>query len=253
MGSINALPNYQKYYGLPENGASSTGIVFAIFNVGQMTGSMFVWLADWRGRRLPIFVGCFGVIIGTIVTATAPTLNAFIGGRFLLSFFSTLATTTAPMYMVEIAPPMYRGTVSGLYNTLYYMGSIIATTAVLGAHLHLDTTNLDWRLPLWLQMLCPGFVCLGIWFAPESPRFLVAKDRQEEARAFFTKYHANGDVAHPIINLEMDEVNQSLRDNPMTSVRNFFDLRVLFKTRARRYRTALNFSFSWFGQFSGNK
>lgn len=35
MGSINALSNYQKYYNLPENGASSTGIVFAIFNVGK--------------------------------------------------------------------------------------------------------------------------------------------------------------------------------------------------------------------------
>lgn len=31
------------------------------------------------------------------------------------------------MYMVELAPPLYRGTVAGLYNTLYYMGSIIAT------------------------------------------------------------------------------------------------------------------------------
>lgn len=35
MGSINVLTNYQKYYGLPENGASSTGIVFAIFNVNN--------------------------------------------------------------------------------------------------------------------------------------------------------------------------------------------------------------------------
>ena len=253
MGSINALPNYLNYYNLPENGASSTGIVFAIFNVGQMTGSLFVWIADWQGRRMPIFIGCFGVIIGTIVTATAPSLGVFIGGRFLLSFFSTLATTTAPMYMVEIAPPMYRATVSGLYNTLYYMGSIIATTTVLGSHMHLDETNLDWRLPLWLQMLCPGFVALGIWFLPESPRYLIARDNQEEARAFFTKYHANGDANHPIVRLEMDEVNDSLREHPMTGFGTFFDLRVLFKTRSRRYRTALNFSFSWFGQFSGNK
>ena len=94
-------------------------------------------------------------------------------------------------------------------------------TAFLGAHLHLSDTNLDWRLPLWLQMLCPGVVCLGIWFIPESPRFLVAKDRQEEARAFFTKYHANGDPEHPIIDLEMKEINQSLRDSPMTSFHGF--------------------------------
>ena len=70
-----------------------------------------------------IFVGCFGVCIGTIVTATAKTLATFIGGRFLLSFFSTLATTAAPLYLIELAPPQYRGTVAGMYNTLYYMVS----------------------------------------------------------------------------------------------------------------------------------
>lgn len=36
MGSINSVTNYQEYYGLPLNGASSTGIIFAIFQVGQM-------------------------------------------------------------------------------------------------------------------------------------------------------------------------------------------------------------------------
>jgi MFS family permease len=56
--------------------------------------------------------------VGTIITSTAKDLPTFIGGRFLLSFFSTLATTAAPLYLIEIAPPLYRGTVAGLYNTL---------------------------------------------------------------------------------------------------------------------------------------
>jgi hypothetical protein len=43
---------------------------------------------------------------------------------------------------------------------------------VYGANIHLSNNgNLNWRLPLWLQMLCPGFVVLGIWFCPESPRW----------------------------------------------------------------------------------
>jgi MFS family permease len=170
MGSINAMPSYTNYYGLPPEGSTGTGIVFAIFQVGQMTGALFTWVSDWRGRRLPIFVGCAGVCVGSVVTATAPTLGGFIGGRFLLSFFSTLATTAAPLYLIELAPPQYRGTVAGMYNTLYYLGSIIATCTVYGSNLHL-TGTLAWRLSLWLQILCPGIVCLGIWFCPESPRW----------------------------------------------------------------------------------
>lgn len=57
------------------------------------------------------------------------------------------------------------------------------------------------------------------------------------------------DENHPIVELEMKEVIQSLHETKLLSWRNFFDIRELLNTRARRYRTALNFSFSWFGQF----
>lgn len=66
------------------------------------------------------------------------------------------------------------------------------------------------------------------------------------------KYHANGDLHHPLVKLEISEMSDSLRQQPMTSFRSFFDPRILFKTRARRYRIMLNIAFSWFGQFSGN-
>ena len=85
-----------------------------------MVSALFKWIAGWQGRRLPKFVGCLGVCVSTIVTSTACILSAFIGGRFLLSFFATFATTAGPLYLIELAPPQYRGTVAGMYNTLYY-------------------------------------------------------------------------------------------------------------------------------------
>lgn len=50
----------------------------------------------------------------------------------------------------------------------------------------------------------------------------------------------------------MKEVRHSLHECQLLSWRNFFDVRQLLNSRPRRYRTALNFAFSWFGQFSGN-
>lgn len=123
--------------------------------------------------------------------------------------------------------------------------------AIYGANIHL-TGNLKWRLPLWLQILCPGIVCLGGWYLPESPRWLVAQGRHEEARNFIIKHHANGDSAHSVVAIEMHEIEESLQDRIGRSAWACFDLRSLFKTRARLYRLMLAVAMAWFGQFSGN-
>jgi hypothetical protein len=82
---------------------------------------------------------------------------------------------------------------------------------------------------------------------------LIGKERVDEAKAIIADFHANGDAGHPLVELEVREMSDSLREEGMVSWRTLFDLRVLFKSRARRYRMMLNISFSWFGQFSGNK
>ncbi|KAM0546751.1 hypothetical protein ACHAPJ_010679 [Fusarium lateritium] len=251
LGSLNVLPEYQEYYGLGDGGSTSTGLVFSIFQIGQMAGALFSWICDWKGRKLILTATSFLVCASAIFTAVAPTLSAFIGARFLLSFFSTINTAAAPMLLVEIAPPLHRATVAGTYNSLYYIGSIIATFTMYGANTHLSG-NIKWRLPLWLQMLCPGLVCLGSWMLPESPRWQVAQGRIEEARDFIIKHHANGDAGQPIVAIEMQEIQDSLVEFQGRSKWACFDLQSLYKSRPRRYRIMLVIAMSWFGQFSGN-
>lgn len=105
---------------------------------------------------------------------------------------------------------------------------------------------------LTMSRLCPGFVCLFILFAPESPRWLVATGRDEEARRILIQYHANGVDNHPMVQLEMDEIHRSLESQGLNSLKTYFDLRKLFTTKARLYRVMLAVVFAWFGQFSGN-
>lgn len=85
------------------------------------------------------------------------------------------------------------------------------------------------------------------------PLRLIAQERHEEARAFFIKYHANGDADHPIVTLQMTEMLDALHRQPPATWKDLFDLRVLVESRSSRYRLMLNIAFSWFGQFSGNK
>jgi len=56
------------------------------------------------------------------MTVLISILSLFIDDRFLLSLGSAIAYTAAPLFLIEMAP-LYRGTLAGMYNTLYYFVS----------------------------------------------------------------------------------------------------------------------------------
>lgn len=72
--------------------------------------------------------------------------------------------------VAEMAHPAWRGTLTGLYNTFWFVGGIPATWTLYGTE-HIDS-DLSWRLPIWLQAVASGFVLLGCLFCPETPRWV---------------------------------------------------------------------------------
>jgi hypothetical protein len=86
---------------------------------------------------------------------------------------------------MELAYPQHRGPLTTLYNTLWYLGSIIAAWTVYG------TINYNgekaWRVPVGLQALMPTLQLIGIFTLPESPRWLCSKDKGSEAMEILVK------------------------------------------------------------------
>lgn len=81
MGSINAMPPFHKFFHVGMQGGS-IGIVFAIYTVGGIVGSLFAASAcDMYGRHFGMFIGSCFIILGTILEATAHSLGQFMGGR----------------------------------------------------------------------------------------------------------------------------------------------------------------------------
>lgn len=79
---------------------------------------------DFRGRRVGMLIGAIFIIIGTCVQATCTNIGGFMGGRFLLGFGVAISASAGPTYVSEIAHPAYRGAMTGIYNTFYFVGSI---------------------------------------------------------------------------------------------------------------------------------
>jgi MFS family permease len=189
------------------------------------------------------------VLVGTAVQGSCHTLSVFMGGRFILGFGAAIASAAGPAYTVELAPPHYRGTMAGPYNTFWWLGNILAGWTTYGSNLNLHN-SWAWRTPTIVQAGMPAVVMCLILFFPESPRWLIAHDRPEEALAIFAKYHGNGDENSPIVQLQYHEIVEQMKltrsENP------WWDFRELVNSRAARYRLCMVIGMSFFGQWSGN-
>lgn len=123
MGSLNAMDEYQKSFGL-DGAGPSTGLIFIIYSIGSLAALPFSgFLSDGWGRRLAIFIGCAIILLGTGIQTAASNQPMFIAGRFILGFGAALAQAAAPVYIIEIAHPSYRGIQGGMYNNFWWVGN----------------------------------------------------------------------------------------------------------------------------------
>jgi len=249
MTAINSMPFYQRRFNAGES-AETTSIVFSMYTIGGIIGPLFAGpLTDSRtGRRGAMQIGALLICLGSAIIASAKGKPQFIGGRFILGFGVSFLTCAAPSYIVEVSPPQWRGRMTAFYNLGWFGGSIPAAAITLGS----QNINSDWswRLPLILQAAPSVVVIISAFFIPESPRWLVANSRDEEALAFLTRFHGNGDPNNPIVKLEWEEFKEGIKIDG--SDKRWWDYRELFDTANARSRSLIVIMMGCFGQFSGN-
>ncbi|KAF2466657.1 general substrate transporter [Lindgomyces ingoldianus] len=248
MGGLNAMTSYQKYFNM-KSASASTGFVFAIYNVGVICAIPFVGPTnDYFGRRAGMFIGSIIVLAGACVIGSSSTHAAFLAGRFVLGFGVAFCNVSAPIYVGEIAHPVWRGTMMGVYNSFWSVGSIVASWVVYAAA-RMEGRQV-WRIPLYCQLISASIVAIFVWTLPESPRWLIANGRNETARNVLAEYHGEGDRDHPLVKLEMAEMENMISTE--ASDKKWWDYRELLNTRAARRRMFCVVTMAAFAQWCGN-
>ena len=69
----------------------------------------------------------------------------------------------------------------------------------------------SWRVPTILQAGYPLVQLCFLYWVPESPRWLISKDRSAEALKIIAKYHAAGDTQSPLVLREMSEIVETIK------------------------------------------
>ncbi|KAH7075032.1 general substrate transporter [Paraphoma chrysanthemicola] len=148
------------------------------------------YLCDKIGRRYTILCGAILGVIAGIMQAAASANALFFVGRIIGGAAVALSLVPVSIYQAEIAPPELRGAMVALQLT-----SLCAAGA-LGAWVGYATNfssniSFAWRFPLALQAFPALLLILGVWFIPFSPRWLMMKKRNDEAKVVLQRLHSD--------------------------------------------------------------
>ncbi|KAB8247071.1 hexose carrier protein [Aspergillus flavus] len=238
-----SLATFKDYFGNPSG--TVTGGVVSSFQGGAIAGTMVnMVFADKIGRKYSILVGAIISCLGCAIQAGAVAMSMLIVGRFIAGVAVGMLTATIPMYASELSEPQWRASLSGLLQWMLSWGYLVAQW--LGYGCSFNTTEFSWRFPLAFQCI-PGIILVvGIWFLNESPRWLMEKDRQEEARQVLMSLRKGKDPE--LIELEFQEIRDViLADRAMGEI----TWRSIISKPSWRRRLLLGCGVQAFGPLSG--
>ncbi|CCM03950.1 uncharacterized protein FIBRA_06103 [Fibroporia radiculosa] len=247
MNSFQSLSAWEDYFHKPEG--SILGLLNAIQNIGALAAYPFApYLTDGIGRRRTIWFGASIMLVGVALQTAAQNLGMFIGARFCIGFGVTFATNSAPLLVTEISYPRYRAQLTSLYNSLWYSGNIIASWTTFGTEY--ISGNWSWRIPSIMQGIPPILQFFLVLMAPESPRWLISKGREEQALKVLAYYHADSDEQDPLVQYEFEEIKAAiyLEREAAQNV----GWKSLVTTKGNRRRMIIIVAIAWFSQWSGN-
>jgi sugar porter (SP) family MFS transporter len=147
--------------------------------IGALAGGR---LADVFGRRILLIVTALIFATGAVLCALAPTPVVLIVGRIIVGLGIGLSSGAVPVYISEVSPAESRGWTVSLFQLAITLGILLAYLvdyAFAGIQ--------GWRWMFGLAAIPAAVFALGMFFLPESPRWLAKRDRQDAVREVLSR------------------------------------------------------------------
>ncbi|KAI3543840.1 hypothetical protein CABS02_09910 [Colletotrichum abscissum] len=255
MNGLQSLQQWREYFGHP------AGVRLGVVNAAQSIGSVLAlpivgYLADRFGRKPVLLSGIILIIIATIIQSTSINLPMFIISRLVVGFGGMFVVHPSPMLIAELAyyvlswyvkPPVLDDFRKLIQN---WTGAILASWTTFGCQDY--QSEWAWRVPSILQAGFPLVqLCFYAW-VPESPRWLVARERTTEAAAILAKYHsgihAPSEGHTPLVRREVAEIVQTIQKEKSAETTGWV---ALISTPGNRKRTLIAVCVGAFAQWNG--
>jgi sugar porter (SP) family MFS transporter len=186
-------------------GTFAQELIVSVLLVGALLGALASgWLADHLSRRRTKMISGGVYFLAALGCAFAVNVPMLVGFRFLLGFSVGTASFVSPMYISELAPPRIRGGLTS-FNQLAVTVGISVSYVV--AYLF-SGVSYDWRWMLGIAALPGAALLVGMLTVPYSPRWLVARGRDEQARSVLDRLR-KGDP-HADVPRELNDIQESV-------------------------------------------
>ena len=155
-------------------------------------------LADIYGRKKIIIATALIFIVGSIMCGYAPTAGWLIFSRIVIGIAVGMISFVAPIYLSEIAPEKIRGSLVSLYQLALTAGILLSylTNRIFA------NSELNWRWMLGSGAVPAVILLAGILFLHDTPRWLISKNRIDEARKIFRRILQKEDVESHISEIQ---------------------------------------------------
>lgn len=166
--------------------ATLQGQISALFDLGCFFGALSVFaFGEKFGRRTVILIGAVIHIVGGVIQASSYSSAQLIVGRIVAGYGCGFITVAIPVWISETTAPSRRGEITGLVIAFNMFGAVIVTLVNYG--MRYIKSHFSWRFPLALQVVFPIFCIILTPLFPESPRWLISKDRNDEAKTSISR------------------------------------------------------------------
>ena len=173
-----------------DSDAVGTGFNVASMLLGCAAGAFFAGtLADKFGRKPVMIITAIAFIISAWGSGVSTGSAMFVAFRITGGLAVGAASILAPAYISEIAPPRIRGGLTTLQQLMIVIGLFAAflsnymIAGAAGGASDVFFMGFDaWRWMFWVEIIPASIFLISLFFIPESPRYLVASGRIEEAR-----------------------------------------------------------------------
>eukprot|EP00873_Tetraselmis_striata_P045420 jgi/Tetstr1/465684/TSEL_010327.t2 len=171
-------------------------VIVGMFNIVAALGCLLAGpITDWAGRKSSLIGGNLVNFVGTLLLAYARSFEVMFLGRFIMGLGAGIAFMGPELYASEISPPHVRGLTSTWGELFINTGILVGYVSgwALGAH---------WRTMVALGAIIPAVSVLLQLMIPESPRWMLQKGKEAEARAALRK------VANYSLEQEQEQVDE---------------------------------------------